>query len=214
MSTDDGDGADGTDGAEEVTAGRPDTIDTHRLEAFSDGVMAEIITIMAFDLKTPATADFHGLAGRWPALLVYLLSFTMIGIYWNNHHHLLRATRRIGGGVMWANLLLLFPLSLIPFATGWVGTAHGRSAPAATYGIVALGAALAFFALVRAILRANPDDAGLAAAVGRDVKGTASEVIYAVGIGLAFVSPYLAYACYVAVAVVWFVPDRRLTRAA
>jgi uncharacterized membrane protein len=189
-----------------------DAIDTHRLEAFSDGVMAVIITIMAFELKTPATADIRGLADRIPPLLVYILSFTVIGIYWNNHHHLLRATRSISSSVMWTNLNLLFWLSLIPFATEWVGTAHAHSLPAATYGVVALGAALAYFALLRSILRANPADTHLAAAVGRDVKGTVSPVLYAVGIGLAFISPYAAYACYIAVSLIWFIPDRRLTR--
>lgn len=188
-----------------------DRIDTHRLEAFSDGVMAVIITIMAFDLKVPLTADVHGLSSRVPSLLVYILSFTVIGIYWNNHHHLLRATGRISSVVMWTNMHLLFWLSLIPFATSWVGTAHGRSLPAVTYGVVALGAALAYYALVRAILHANPEDATLTAAVGRDLKGTASPLIYATGAGLAFVSPYLAYACYAAVALLWFIPDRRLT---
>ena len=186
-------------------------IDGHRLEGFSDGVMAVIITIMAFQLKSPATADLRGLTRLWPSLLVYVLSFSMIGIYWNNHHHLLRATRRISASVMWTNLLLLFWLSLIPFATDWVGTAHGHALPAATYGAIALAAALAYFALVRAILGANPDDPGIVAAIGRDVKGIASPVICAVGIGLAFVSPYLAYGCYLAVSVLWFIPDRRLT---
>ena len=189
-------------------------IDTHRLEGFSDGVMAVIITIMAFQLKSPVTPDFHGLIRLWPSLLVYVLSFSMIGIYWNNHHHLMRATRRISASVMWANLLLLFWLSLIPFATGWVGTSHGHTLPAATYGSVALAAALAYFALVRSILRANPADPEFVAAVGKDVKGIISPVIYAAGIGLSFVSPYLAYACYLSVSVIWFIPDRRLTRAA
>jgi uncharacterized membrane protein len=188
-----------------------DAIDTHRLEAFSDGVMAVIITIMAFQLKTPAEATFHDLSDRLPSLLVYVLSFTVVGIYWNNHHHLLRATRRIDGAVMWTNLLLLFWLSLIPFATAWVGTAHDKALPAATYGVVALGAALAYFALVRAILRANPDDEQISAALRRDYKGTASPIITAVGIALAPVQPYLSYACYVAVALMWFIPDRRLT---
>ncbi len=190
------------------------TFDTHRLEGFSDGVMAVIITIMAFQLKAPVSADFHGLARLWPSLLVYALSFSMIGIYWNNHHHLLRATRRISTAVMWTNLLLLFWLSLIPFATDWVGTAHGQSLPAATYGAVALAAALAYFALVRSILRANPADADIVAAVGRDVKGIISPVIYAAGIGLAFASPYLAYVCYLSVSLIWFIPDRRLARTA
>jgi uncharacterized membrane protein len=189
-----------------------DAIDTHRLEAFSDGVMAVIITIMAFELKVPGSPDLHGLAQRIPSILVYILSFTVIGIYWNNHHHLLRATERISSSVMWTNLNLLFWLSLIPFATEWVGTTHSSSLPAATYGVVALGAALAYFALVRSILRANPGDSHLSVAVGTDVKGTVSPILYALGIGLAFLSPYAAYACYIAVSLLWFVPDRRLTR--
>jgi uncharacterized membrane protein len=194
--------------------GAPREIDAHRVEAFSDGVMAVIITIMAFDLKTPGTPDLHGLAQRVAPLLVYVLSFTVIGIYWNNHHHLLRATERISGAVMWTNLHLLFWLSLVPFATAWVGTAHGRLLPAVTYGAVALGAALAYSALVQAILRANPDDEYLAAAVGADVKGTVSLAIYMFGVGLAFVNPYLAYVCYASVSLLWFVPDRRLTPSA
>src|ERR1022692_5252774 len=189
-------------------------LDPRRLEAFSDGVMAVIITIMAFELKTPATANWHGLQGRIPLLLVYILSFTVIGIYWNNHHHLLRATHRISAGVMWTNLHLLFWLSLIPFATQWVGAEHARALPAATYGVVALGAALAYFALVRAILRANVDDDVIVTAIGRDVKGMVSPIIYIAGLGLAFVSPYLAYACYVAVSLMWFVPNRRLAKSA
>jgi uncharacterized membrane protein len=187
-------------------------IDGHRLEAFSDGVMAVIITIMVLGLRTPATNDLQGLEHRLPSLLVYILSFTVVGIYWNNHHHLLRATQRISGAVMWTNLFLLFWLSLIPFATEWIGTAHRSSFPAAVYGCVALGAALAYSALVRAILLANPDDPKLTAAVGHDLKGNVSLVIYSAGIGLAFVSPYLSYACYASVSVIWFIPDRRLAR--
>jgi uncharacterized membrane protein len=187
-------------------------IDSHRLEAFSDSVMAVIITIMAFDLKTPVTANWHGLQGRVPSLLVYILSFTFVGIYWNNHHHLLRATKRINGAVMWANLHLLFWLSLIPFATSWVGSNHGHSLPASAYGVVALVAALAYYVLERTILRANVDDGSIVQAVGTDIKGIVSQAIYVIGIGLAFVSPYIAYACYTAVALIWFVPDKRLTR--
>ncbi|MGD0055307.1 MAG: TMEM175 family protein [Acidimicrobiales bacterium] len=189
-------------------------LDPRRVEAFSDGVMAVIITIMAFELKTPLRATWHGLGHRVPELLVYVLSFTVIAIYWNNHHHLLRATKRISAGVMWTNLLLLFWLSLVPFATGWVGVAHSDTDPAVTYGVVALGAALAFFALVRAILRANADDAAISAAFGRDVKGMISPLIYLLGIGLAFASAYLAYACYAAVSLMWFVPDRRVVTVA
>ena len=188
--------------------------DARRLEAFSDSVMAVIITIMAFDLKTPATANFHGLEGRVPALLVYVLSFIFVGIYWNNHHHLLRATRRISGSVMWMNLHLLFWLSLIPFATAWVGSAHRSSLPASVYGVVALGSALAYFLLVRAIVKANRDNAPLIKAVGRDTKGIVSPLFYVAGIGLAFVSPYFAYGCYAVVAIIWFVPDRRFVSGA
>jgi uncharacterized membrane protein len=205
-----------SDASSEPIAEQEDTegesIDTHRLEAFSDGVMAVIITIMVLGLRTPDMPDFHGLEGRFPSLLVYILSFAMIGIYWNNHHQLLRATPRISGAVMWTNLLLLFWLSLIPFATEWVGTSHRNSFPAAAYGGVAVGAALAYSALVRAILGANPDNAGIRAALGRDTKGNASLAIYLAGIGLAFISPYLAYACYASVSVIWFIPDRRLAR--
>jgi uncharacterized membrane protein len=196
--------------AEETKAGV--VMDPRRLEAFSDSVMAVIITIMAFDLKTPMTANWHGLGGRLPSLLIYILSFTFVGIYWNNHHHLLRATKQINGALMWANLHLLFWLSLIPFATSWVGTEHGHSVPASAYGIVAFGAAFAYFVLVRAILRANANDNSIADAVGTDIKGIVSPVIYALGIGLAYVSPYIAYALYVAISVIWFVPDKRLTR--
>ncbi|HVA51949.1 MAG TPA: TMEM175 family protein [Acidimicrobiales bacterium] len=187
-------------------------MDAHRLEAFSDSVMAVIITIMAFNLKTPITANWHGLEGRLPSLLVYILSFSSIGIYWNNHHHLLRATKRISSAVMWANLHLLFWLSLIPFATSWVGTKHGDWLPASIYGVVTLGAALAYFVLVRSILRANPDDHSIANAVGTDVKGMASMAMYVIGVGLAYLSPYLSYACYAVVSVMWFVPERRFAK--
>jgi uncharacterized membrane protein len=204
--------SDQSSAADGETAGSVIALDPRRLEAFSDGVMAVIITIMAFELKTPATANWHGLEGRVPLLLVYVLSFTVIGIYWNNHHHLLRATRRISAAVMWSNLFLLFWLSLVPFATEWVGSDHTRVLPAATYGVVALGSALAFYALVRAIIRADRDDSAIAATIGRNIKGIVSPVIYVVGILLSLVSPYLAYACYAFVSLMWFVPDRRLTR--
>jgi uncharacterized membrane protein len=186
--------------------------EAERLEAFSDGVMAVVITIMAFGLNIPKDTTWHALGQQLPSLLVYVLSFTMIGIYWNNHHHLLRATDRISGGVMWANLHLLFWLSLIPVATKWVGEAHQASMPASVYGMVALGAAVAYGILVRAIIRANGRQSAVAAAVGSDVKGNVSIVLYAVAIGLAWLSPWIAYALYITVAVVWFVPDRRFTR--
>ena len=205
--------SDPSNSTERFATDRIDAINTHRLEAFSDGVLAVIITIMAFELKTPATADLQGLSSRVPALLVYILSFTVIGIYWNNHHHLLRATGRISTAVMWANLYLLFWLSLVPVATEWVGVAASRTLPAAIYGVVAFGAALAYFALVRAILKANPDDQTLRTAVGKDTKGIISAVVYLAGFGLAFASPYAAYGCYALVSLLWFVPDRRLTRA-
>ena len=185
---------------------------TSRLEAFSDGVMAVIITITALSLKAPTGSDFSALGHRLPALLVYILSFAFIGIYWNNHHHLLRATRHISGSVMWANLYLLFWLSLIPAVTEWVGDAYQKEWPAATYGIVAIGSAIAFTILVRTIVRADGPQSAVATAIGSDVKGTMSIVIYASGIGFAFLSPWISYALYASVAIMWFVPDRRLSR--
>jgi uncharacterized membrane protein len=183
-----------------------------RVEAFSDGVMAVIITIMAFGLNVPKDTTWHALSQQLPSLLVYVLSFTMIGIYWNNHHHLLRATERISGSVMWANLHLLFWLSLIPVATKWVGEAHRASMPASVFGFVTLGAAVAYGILVQMIIRTNGRDSAVARAVGSDVKGNLSMGLYIAGIGLAWVSPWIAYALYVMVAVVWFIPDRRFTR--
>ena len=183
--------------------------ETGRLEAFSDGVLAVIITIMALELKAPDEGTFRALRERLPALLIYVLSFTLIGIWWNNHHHLLRAARRVTAGVMWANLHLLFWLSLIPVLTEWIGEHYEDHAPAATYGFACVGAAVAFTLLVQAIIRADGSTSLVAAAVGRDVKGRASLAIYAAATVLAFVSPWISYALFVAVAVIWFVPDRR-----
>ena len=187
--------------------------ETGRLEAFSDGVIAVIITIMALELKPPESYTFDSLRDRLPALLFYILSFTFVGIYWNNHHHLLRAARRISPGVMWANLHLLFWLSLIPVLTEWVGEHHTKTAPAATYGVMGLGAAVAFTILVRAIIRADGSSSLVATAIGSDTKGRLSLLAYAAATALAFVSPWISYALFIAVAVMWFVPDRRLSRA-
>jgi uncharacterized membrane protein len=194
-----------------MTFGKAES-ETGRLEAFSDGVLAVIITIMALELRAPVGGSFTDLRRRLPALLVYILSFVFIGIYWNNHHHLLRAARRVTGGVMWANLHLLFWLSLIPVLTEWVGEHYREHAPAATYGVVGLGAAVAFIVLTRAIIRADGSDSLVATAIGPDYKGRVSMVAYAAAIGLAFVSPWIAYALFAGVAVMWFVPDRRLSR--
>ena len=186
--------------------------ETGRLEAFSDGVIAVIITIMAFELKPPEEPTFRSLHDRLPALLFYVLSFTFVGIYWNNHHHLLRAARRISAGVMWSNLHLLFWLSLIPVTTEWVGEHHTSTAPAATYGVVGFGSAVAFTILVRAIIRADGSSSLVATAIGSDTKGRVSLLAYAAAAVLAFVSPWITYALFVAVAVMWFIPDRRLSR--
>jgi uncharacterized membrane protein len=186
-------------------------LSAHRLEAFSDGVMAVIITLMAFEIKAPSSFHLVDLRHEVPSLLVYVLSFTFIGIYWNNHHHLLRVTPRITAGVMWANLAVLFWLSLVPFLTEWVAIQYRHPLPAASYGVGALGAAIAYWVLVRTITRANAD-AHVARAIGTDVKGMISPVLYLTGIGLAFVEPWLAYGVYVLVALIWFIPDRRLVR--
>jgi uncharacterized membrane protein len=177
--------------------------------------MAVIITIMAFGLEPPNGTSWNDLRTRLPELLIYALSFIFIGIYWNNHHHLFRATDRISGGVMWANLHLLFWLSLIPLLTKWIGTDKGYRAhlPASAYGVAALGSAAAYGILVQAIIRANGKDSTVAAAIGSDLKGNISVGLYVLGVGLAWVTPWIAYGLYVAVALVWFVPDRRFSRA-
>jgi TMEM175 potassium channel family protein len=191
--------------------GEHDVISGRRLEAFSDSVMAVIITLMAFELRPPAGQSWHQIDHRLPNLLVYILSFTAVAIYWNNHHHLLRVAASISGAVMWANLALLFWLSLVPFATQWVANAYRSTAPAVAYGLVAMGSAIAYFVLVRALVRANHHDPVLIGALGTDRKGAVSVVIYLLGIGLAFATPYLMYACAAAVSAMWIIPDRRLT---
>jgi uncharacterized membrane protein len=185
--------------------------ETDRLEAFSDGVMAVIITLMAFNVKPPDAATFPALRAELPELLVYVLSFVIIGTYWNNHHHLLRATDRMNGAVMWSNLHLLFWLSILPIATGWVGHFPNSAIPAAAYGVLGLASAVAYWILVRTIITANGKDSRVARGIRGDVKGKVSLVLYALGVGLAFLSPYAAYAAYVVVGIMWFVPDRRLT---
>jgi uncharacterized membrane protein len=184
---------------------------TARVEAFSDAVMAVIITIMAFGLRPPRAATLDAVRDQLPGLLVYILSFAFIAIYWNNHHHLLRRTERVSAAVMWANLHLLFWLSLVPILTEWVATSYRATEPAACYGVAALAAAVGYTVLVRAIITANGGVEGaVAQSIGSDVKGRASLGLYALGVVLSFVTPYLAYGCYAAVALMWFVPDRRL----
>ena len=185
---------------------------TARVEAFSDSVMAVIITIMAFQLRAPRGATWGAMRDQLPGLLVYVLSFVLVGIYWNNHHNLLRAADRISGAAMWANLFLLFWLSLIPVATEWLRDAYRHALPAAAYGAVQLAAASAFAILIRALIRVNGRESALAQAIGSDVKGYASLVLYGAGVLLALVSPWISYALYVAVALLWFIPDRRFTR--
>src|SRR3954471_24503198 len=185
---------------------------TSRMEAFSDGVIAILITVMVLELHVPTGPTWGDLHESLPTLLVYVMSFVYLGIYWNNHHHMLMLTERTGGSVLWANLHLLFWLSLVPFATGWMGENHFAKVPAAAYGIVLLGAALAYYVLQTTIIRTQGDDSMLATAIGRDLKGKASPVLYVVGIALAFVNRWLAIAVYVIVALMWLIPDRRLER--
>jgi len=187
---------------------------TDRLEAFSDGVMAVIITIMAFSIPTPGGSSAASLRELIPHLLVYVLSFIMVGIYWVNHHHLLRATGRISGSVMWSNLFLLFWLSLFPIVTAWVGRFPRHVVPAVCYGLVGLGAGASYSLLQRMIIRVNGSESTVGRSVGSDVKGSVSLVLYLTGMALAFVSPWIAYALYAGVALTWFVPDRRLVSGA
>jgi uncharacterized membrane protein len=183
-----------------------------RLETFSDSVMAVILTLMAFQLRPPAGVSLVAVRAQLPGLLVYVLSFTLIGTYWNNHHHLLRATSRISAAVMWANLLLLFCLSLVPVMTEWMRDYYKDPLPAAAYGLVGLAAAISYTLLVKSIIRANGADSVVATAISKDVKGYASLGLYTAGVALAAVSPWISYGLYAAVLVMWLVPDRRFTR--
>ena len=183
-----------------------------RLEAFSDGVLAIIITIMVLELKVPHGDDFASLRPLIPVFLSYLLSFVYIGIYWNNHHHMLHATQGVSGGILWANLHLLFWLSLVPFATGWMGENHFAAAPTALYGVPLFMAAIAYLFLQRAILAHQGHDSILAAAVGNDRKGKLSLLLYLLAPPLAFVRPWIAGGIYVLVAMIWLVPDRRIEK--
>ncbi len=183
---------------------------TGRLEAFSDGVLAIILTIMVLELKVPHGAAMEDLQPLVPVILSYILSFIYIGIYWNNHHHLLNAVERVDGRVLWANLHLLFWLSLVPFATNWMGETAFATWPVVAYGVILLGAALAYTLLTLALLGANGRDSLLAQAVGRDIKGKLSGALYVLALPLAFVSAWFALAVHVLVAVIWLVPDRRI----
>ena len=183
-----------------------------RLEAFSDGVIAIIITIMVLELKVPHGAELDVLRPLIPVFISYVLSFVFIGIYWNNHHHMLHAAGKVNGRILWANLHLLFWLSLIPFVTGWMGENHFAALPVALYGAVLLMAGLAYFVLARALAAHHGRDSKLAMALGKDIKGIASLVIYAAAIPLSFVNPWIAFAMYVVVAIIWFIPDRRIER--
>lgn len=183
-----------------------------RLEAFSDGVLAIIITIMVLELRPPHGASVPDLRPLIPILSSYILSFVLLGIYWNNHHHLLQATRHVDGRVLWANLHLLFWLSLVPAVTAWMGETRFAPWPVAFYGMVQLGAGLAYFILTRALIALHGRNSVLATALGRDVKGRVSVVIYTASIPLAFVASWLAGALYVLVAVIWLVPDRRIEK--
>ncbi len=181
-----------------------------RLEAFSDGVIAVIITIMVLELKVPHGTDLAALVPSIPVFLTYLLSFVFTGIYWNNHHHMLHAVQHVNGRVLWANLHLLFWLSLVPFVTGWMSENHFAAVPVALYGAVLLMAGVAYFILARILVAQHGKGSALAKALGRDYKGIASVAIYAAAIALSFWNPLVACALYVAVAIMWFIPDPRI----
>ena len=184
----------------------------NRLEAFSDGVLAIIITIMVLELKVPRGTDLAVLAPLLPGFLSYVLSFVYLGIYWNNHHHMLHTVNRVSGGILWANLYLLFWLSLFPIATGWMGENHFAAVPTALYGFVLLMAAIAYWLLQRSIIASQGRDSLLARAVGRDYKGKSSPVFYLLAIPAAFASPWISEFLYVFVALMWLVPDRRIEK--
>jgi uncharacterized membrane protein len=185
----------------------------NRLEAFSDGVLAIIITIMVLELEVPHGSEWSDVLTLLPVFLSYVLSFIYVGIYWNNHHHLLHTVRQVSGGILWANLHLLFWLSLLPFATGWAGEHQGVSAPTAFYGVILLMAAIAYYILQLTILARHGKTSTLGQALGADWKGKLSPVAYLIAIPLAYVAPWVSFGLYTAVALVWVVPDRRIERA-
>lgn len=184
-----------------------------RMEAFSDGVLAIIITIMVLELKVPHGTDLASLEPLLPVFLSYVLSFVYLGIYWNNHHHLLHTCQHISGAVLWANLHLLFWLSLFPFVTGWMGENHFASMPTALYGVVLLMAAVAYYILQRTIIRSQGDNSLLAKAIGRDIKGKMSPILYVMAILASLFELWIAHVIFVSVALMWLVPDRRIERA-
>ncbi len=185
---------------------------TSRLEAFSDGVLAIIITIMVLELKAPHEMTLKALIPIIPVFISYVISFIYIGIYWNNHHHLFQITEKVNGKILWANLHLLFWLSLIPFATSWIGENHVESMPVAFYGFILLMSGFAYYILQATIIKHHEEDFSLRRAIGKNLKGKLSIVFYALGIGLSFVYPWLGVLCYILVAIMWVVPDKRIER--
>jgi uncharacterized membrane protein len=184
-----------------------------RLEAFSDGVFAVALTVLVLEIKIPVGIDWQALHDQWPTFFSYVLSFIYIGIYWNNHHHLFAAVQRIDGGVMWSNLHLLFWLTLFPFGTGWMDSSHFAAKPTAVYGIILLMAAIAYWIMQSNVLRLEPSSSALRREIGVDLKGKLSPLLYLLGIGLAFIKPWAACGCYMFVAAMWIIPDRRIERA-
>jgi uncharacterized membrane protein len=185
-------------------------MDTARLEAFTDGVVAIIITIMVLEIRVPHGTDLAALQGDVPVLLAYVLSYVNVGIFWNNHHHMLNVTERVDGKVLWANLALLFWLSLVPFVIRWIDEAGFTTLPTAAYGVVLLCAGVSYIVLQRQIIAANGADSRLATATGSDLKGKLTLLLYLSAIALAFVRPWMSITLYVVVALIWFVPDRRI----
>jgi uncharacterized membrane protein len=189
------------------------SMNTSRLEAFSDGVLAVVITVMVLDLKVPQQEGLAALRSLMPVLLTYVLSFLFIGIYWSNHHHMLHATQRVTGGVLWANLHLLFWLSLFPFVTSWVGQNPSAVLPTALYGVILAMSAVAYSILARTIIASEGPDSLLARAIGNDRKGKISLLTYVVSIPIAFLKPWISQVLFVVVAFIWLVPDKRIERA-
>jgi uncharacterized membrane protein len=183
-----------------------------RLEAFSDGVLAIIITIMVLEMKVPHGVSWRSLQPLFPVFVSYVLSFVYIGIYWNNHHHMMHAVKQVNGNTLWANMHLLFWLSLVPFVTGWMGENNFATLPVALYGVVLLMAAIAYYILAHALMKLEGKDSTIARAFEKDRKGIISQIIYAAGIGLSFIHPWLGFASYALVAALWFIPDKRIEK--